>query len=163
MNVMNVFLLQAPAAGPDGSLTLIMIIAMVAIMYFFMIRPQNKKQKEIANFRKSLWLHCPSACHLFLRKYKRYASPSSSYSASGSAKPNEFKTSPCFLDVKHAFNVNEYPSPVKSNLHFTFAKSESYANTIYSLPYSKFVCTKFSGSMLYTSETVPKKPLCFPA
>ena len=25
-----------------------------AIMYFFMIRPQNKKQKEIANFRKNL-------------------------------------------------------------------------------------------------------------
>ena len=54
MNVMNVFLLQAPAAGPDGNLTLIMIVAMIAIMYFFMIRPQNKKQKEIANFRKSL-------------------------------------------------------------------------------------------------------------
>ncbi len=54
MNVMNVLLLQAPAAGPDGSLTLIMIVAMIAIMYFFMIRPQNKKQKEIANFRKSL-------------------------------------------------------------------------------------------------------------
>ena len=54
MNVMNVFLLQAPAAGPDGSLTLIMIVAMIAIMYFFMIRPQNKKQKEIANFRKLL-------------------------------------------------------------------------------------------------------------
>ena len=54
MNVMNVFLLQAPAAGPDGSLTLIMIVAMIAIMYFFMIRPQNKKQKDIANFRKSL-------------------------------------------------------------------------------------------------------------
>ena len=32
----------------------IMLIAMFAIMYFFMIRPQNKKQKEIANFRKSL-------------------------------------------------------------------------------------------------------------
>ena len=54
MNVINVFLLQAPAAGPDGSLTLIMIVAMIAIMYFFIIRPQNKKQKEIANFRKSL-------------------------------------------------------------------------------------------------------------
>ena len=54
MNLMTVFLLQAPAAGPDGSLTLIMIVAMIAIMYFFMIRPQNKKQKEIANFRKSL-------------------------------------------------------------------------------------------------------------
>lgn len=32
----------------------IMLIAMFVIMYFFMIRPQNKKQKEIANFRKSL-------------------------------------------------------------------------------------------------------------
>lgn len=45
-------LLQAP--GGDGSLMWIMLIAMFAIMYFFMIRPQNKKQKEIANFRKSL-------------------------------------------------------------------------------------------------------------
>lgn len=32
----------------------IMMIAMFAIIYFFMIRPQNKKQKEIVNFRKSL-------------------------------------------------------------------------------------------------------------
>ena len=53
MNVLTV-LLQAPAAGPDGSLMWIMLIEMFVIMYFFMIRPQNKKQKEIANFRKSL-------------------------------------------------------------------------------------------------------------
>ena len=46
-------LLQAPAAG-GGSMMWIMLIAMFVIMYFFMIRPQNKKQKEIANFRKSL-------------------------------------------------------------------------------------------------------------
>ena len=52
MNLMTVFFLQAPAAGPDGSMMWIMLIAMFAIMYFFMIRPQNKKQKEIANFRK---------------------------------------------------------------------------------------------------------------
>lgn len=32
----------------------IMMIAMFAIIYFFMIRPQNKKQKEIMNFRKGL-------------------------------------------------------------------------------------------------------------
>ena len=32
----------------------IMIIAIFAIMYFFMIRPQNKKQKEIQKFRNSL-------------------------------------------------------------------------------------------------------------
>lgn len=53
MNLMTV-LLQAPAGGPDGSMMWIILIAMFAIMYFFMIRPQNKKQKEIANFRKSL-------------------------------------------------------------------------------------------------------------
>ena len=45
MNLLTV-LLQAPAAGPDGSLMWIMLIAMFVIMYFFMIRPQNKKQKE---------------------------------------------------------------------------------------------------------------------
>lgn len=32
----------------------IMIIAMFAILYFFMIRPQNKRRKELQNFRNSL-------------------------------------------------------------------------------------------------------------
>lgn len=50
MNVM----LQAPAAGMDSSMMWIMLILMFVIMYFFMIRPQNKKQKEIAEFRRSL-------------------------------------------------------------------------------------------------------------
>ena len=54
MNLMTVFFLQAPAAGPDGSMMWILLIAMFVIMYFFMIRPQNKKKKEIANFRKNL-------------------------------------------------------------------------------------------------------------
>ena len=49
MNLMTVFL-QAPAAAPGGgSMMWILLIAMFAIMYFFMIRPQNKKQKEIAS------------------------------------------------------------------------------------------------------------------
>lgn len=34
MNLMTVFFLQAPAAGPDGSMMWIMLIAMFAIMYF---------------------------------------------------------------------------------------------------------------------------------
>lgn len=51
MNVLTV-LLQAQAGG-DYSF-LIMMVVIFAIMYFFMIRPQNKKQKEIANFRKNL-------------------------------------------------------------------------------------------------------------
>lgn len=33
---------------------IIMIVAMFAIVYFFMIKPQRKRQKEIENFRKSL-------------------------------------------------------------------------------------------------------------
>ena len=33
---------------------ILMLVAMFAIFYFFMIRPQQKKQKEIQNFRKSI-------------------------------------------------------------------------------------------------------------
>ena len=55
MSLMTVPFLQAAASGASGgSMMWIMLIAMFAIMYFFMIRPQNKKQKEIARFRKSL-------------------------------------------------------------------------------------------------------------
>ena len=51
-------LLQAPAAAPQGGgMMWIMLIAMFAIMYFFMIRPQQKKQKELNNFRKTLQLN----------------------------------------------------------------------------------------------------------
>lgn len=51
MNLLTVFL-QAQGGG-DFSF-LIMMLVIFAIMYFFMIRPQNKKQKEVANFRKNL-------------------------------------------------------------------------------------------------------------
>ena len=33
---------------------IIMLVLMFAIMYFFMIRPQQKRQKEIRNFQNSL-------------------------------------------------------------------------------------------------------------
>jgi preprotein translocase subunit YajC len=49
----NILLQAAPAAGGDYSF-LIMIGGMVAIMYFFMIRPQMKKQKEAKSFRETL-------------------------------------------------------------------------------------------------------------
>ena len=45
-------MLQAQG-GADYSF-LIMMVAIFVIMYFFMIRPQNKKQKEIQKFRKGL-------------------------------------------------------------------------------------------------------------
>ena len=52
MNLLTV-MLQAQG-GADYSSFLIMMVAIFVIMYFFMIRPQNKKQKEIQKFRKGL-------------------------------------------------------------------------------------------------------------
>ena len=33
---------------------IVMLVLMFAVMYFFMIRPQQKRQKEIRNFQNSL-------------------------------------------------------------------------------------------------------------
>ncbi len=53
----NLFILcQENAEVAQGSpwSSLIMIIAIIAIFYFMMIRPQQKKQKEIKKFREGL-------------------------------------------------------------------------------------------------------------
>ncbi|MBO4551048.1 MAG: preprotein translocase subunit YajC [Bacteroidaceae bacterium] len=48
-------LLQAQgAAGGGGMSFLFMMVIIFGIMWFFMIRPQQKKQKEIQNFRNSI-------------------------------------------------------------------------------------------------------------
>lgn len=44
----------AGAGAMGGMSSLIMIVALIAIFYFFMIRPQNKKQKEIRKFRDAM-------------------------------------------------------------------------------------------------------------
>ncbi|MCI6160333.1 MAG: preprotein translocase subunit YajC [Prevotellaceae bacterium] len=52
---MTTTFLAAQAAGQGGGMTMIlMMVAIFAIMWFFMIRPQQKKQKEIRNFQNSL-------------------------------------------------------------------------------------------------------------
>lgn len=52
---MNTILLSAQSnAGGGGMGMLIMMVAIFAIMWLFMIRPQQKKQKEIRNFQNSL-------------------------------------------------------------------------------------------------------------
>ena len=54
---MNMFtLLQTTAAGQGGSgLSMWIMLALIFIvMWFFMIRPQRKQQKELDNFRNSL-------------------------------------------------------------------------------------------------------------
>ena len=50
---MTTLLLAAQAAG-GGTGMLIFMVAMLAIMWVFMIRPQQKKQKEIRNFQNAL-------------------------------------------------------------------------------------------------------------
>lgn len=54
MKIMNVAFVYLQAQGGGDYSFLIMMVAIFAIMYFFMIRPQNKRQKEIQNFRKNL-------------------------------------------------------------------------------------------------------------
>ena len=44
---------QSGAAGILGS-PIFMFVIIIAIMYFMMIRPQRKRQKEIENFRRGL-------------------------------------------------------------------------------------------------------------
>jgi preprotein translocase subunit YajC len=46
---------SAPQEGGDSIIpTLLMITAMMVVMYLFFIRPQQKKQKEMVNFRQNL-------------------------------------------------------------------------------------------------------------
>ena len=51
---MSTLILQAQAQGGGGMGMILMMVAIFAIMWFFMIRPQQKKQKEIRNFQNSL-------------------------------------------------------------------------------------------------------------
>lgn len=52
---MSTLILAAQGQGAGGGMRMIiMLIAMFVIMWLFMIRPQQKKQKEIRNFQNSL-------------------------------------------------------------------------------------------------------------
>ena len=51
---MNTILLSAQNNAAGGSGMLIMMVAIFAIMWLFMIRPQQKRQKEIRKFLNSL-------------------------------------------------------------------------------------------------------------
>ncbi len=57
VNLANVFLMGQPAGGASQSnplLTFLPLILVFVVFYFFMIRPQMKKQKEMTNYRSSL-------------------------------------------------------------------------------------------------------------
>ena len=46
-------LTDVPAAGGMGS-TVLMLVVMVAVFYFMLIRPENKRKKEAENMRSSV-------------------------------------------------------------------------------------------------------------
>lgn len=50
----NLILTAAPAPNGGGLMTFVLFGALIAIMYFFMIRPQMKRQKEVQKFQNSL-------------------------------------------------------------------------------------------------------------
>ena len=52
---MNTILLEGTGnSGGNGLVSILMIVAMLAILYFFMIRPQKKQEKETNAMRNSL-------------------------------------------------------------------------------------------------------------
>ncbi len=53
--MLNILLQAAPAAQPgSGWSSILMLVLLFAVVYFFMIRPQQKKQKELQKQREAL-------------------------------------------------------------------------------------------------------------
>jgi len=53
MKILNLILLQA-AAPENPWMSFLPFILIIVVFYFFMIRPQMKKQKEMRNFREGV-------------------------------------------------------------------------------------------------------------
>jgi len=53
---MNYLLMAPPAQGAESNpiMTFLPMILIIAVFYFFMIRPQMKRQKEVTAFRNGL-------------------------------------------------------------------------------------------------------------
>ena len=54
MELLNVLLMAPPQEGQKPYGNLIFLALLIFVFYFFMIRPQSKRQKELKNFRESL-------------------------------------------------------------------------------------------------------------
>lgn len=56
MNLMNVFLSMPPQAAQGGNpiMQFAPFVLIIVVFYFFMIRPQMKRQKELRKYRESL-------------------------------------------------------------------------------------------------------------
>ena len=55
MNLLSILLQTAPAAGGASNYTgILMMVLIFVVFYFFMIRPQSKRQKEIKKQREAM-------------------------------------------------------------------------------------------------------------
>lgn len=55
MNLLSIMLQAAPAQGGLGQYSgILMMVLIFVVFYFFMIRPQSKRQKEIKNQREAM-------------------------------------------------------------------------------------------------------------
>lgn len=54
MTLTSILLDQAASPQGSGLSSMLMIVAMIAIFYFVMIRPQSKKQKELKRQREAM-------------------------------------------------------------------------------------------------------------
>ena len=54
--MLSTILLQAQTQGAGGSMwsTILMFALLIVVFYFFLIRPQSKRQKEVRKFKDSL-------------------------------------------------------------------------------------------------------------
>ena len=54
MNTITSILLQTPAPAGGGTMQLVFLVAIIVVFYFFMIRPQMKKQKLERDFKNTI-------------------------------------------------------------------------------------------------------------
>ncbi len=54
MNLSTIFLMAPAAEGENPIMSFLPLVLIIVVFYFFMIRPQMKKQKEQRKFRENL-------------------------------------------------------------------------------------------------------------
>lgn len=54
MTQLFILLMASPQEGQNPLMSFLPLLLIIVVFYFFMIRPQMKRQKELRNFRSSL-------------------------------------------------------------------------------------------------------------
>jgi len=54
LNLLNIVLMTQPQEGQNPLMSFLPLVLIVVVFYFFMIRPQMKRQKDLKKFRDEL-------------------------------------------------------------------------------------------------------------